>query len=206
MIEDKRLKEIEKNVPMMKNQGEFSVEDKNKQFTKFYLENAILSLNTAKILLELSKNNNLKKNFKFISDDFESHLWVINTSYYSMFYIAGALLTKSGIKIKSEIGIHKKTFEIFVYYFYITKKIEKKYLEDFEKAQKESQKFLGTEEIMLTKKKAEELILCYNYEMDKRARFTYNMGDKAKENKADTSLKRAIEFYNECLEIMENIK
>lgn len=206
MLDEKRLKEIEKKVPMMRNDGELSKDEKNKQLVKLYIENSLTSLNTARILDEVSAKNSLKKQFYFIDDNFETYLWIINSSYYSMFYISSAVLAKIGIKIKSEIGIHRKTFEALVYYFYLTKKIAKQYLEEFEEAQKESQELLGTEEpIAVMQKKAHELIAKYDFEMSKRTTFTYNMGVKAKANKADTSLKRAIEFYNECLKIMDKL-
>jgi len=117
-----------------------------------------------------------------------------------MFYMAGALLAKSGIKVKSSIGVHEKTFQAFVYYFYLTKKIAKQYVEEFEEAQKESNELLG-----MMQQRVKDLMLKYDFEMDKRAKFTYNIGLKAKESKALTSLSRAIEFYNECLRIMDKL-
>tara|TARA_Y100000031_G_C7972902_1_gene271198 strand:- start:260 stop:430 length:171 start_codon:yes stop_codon:yes gene_type:complete len=54
-------------------------------------------------------------------------------------------------------------------------------------------------------KKAHELVVKYDFEMEKRSTFTYNMGVKAKASKAETSLNRALEFYNECLKIMDKL-
>ena len=206
MLDDKKLKEIERKVPLMVDEGEISKGGMNKGLAIFYVENALISLNTAKILNEVSSNKSIKEKFDFINEDFESYLWIINSSYYSMFYMAGALLAKAGIKVKSEMGVHKKTFESLVYYFYLTKKIAKHYLEAYEEAQQESQELLGAEEpLVVMQKKAKELIAKYDFEMSKRARFTYNMGEEVKLNKAATSLTRAIEFYNECLMIMDKL-
>ncbi len=47
----------------------------------------------------------------------DTHLWVINTSYYAMFFQATALLAFHNHKINSEIGIHKLTFHALVHYF-----------------------------------------------------------------------------------------
>lgn len=66
MLDDKRLKQIEKNVPLMLNDGDISKDERNKRFVKFYLENALLSLNTARILNEVSSNKEIKKQFRFI--------------------------------------------------------------------------------------------------------------------------------------------
>lgn len=187
----------------MLQEGEISRKEENKKLVGFYLENAMVSLKTARILNELSGNMNLKKQFEFIEDSFEAYLWVVNPSYYSMFYTAGALLASEGIKITSEVGIHKKTFEALVYYFYLNKRLARYFLELFEEAQEESQELLGKEEVVLAmQEKSKGLIEKYSYEMGKRSKFTYQIGEKAKQNKAATSLSRAIEFYNELKKVL----
>ena len=200
MLNDKKLEEIRKNIPLLRNTDEITKDEKNKRLVEFYTENALVSLNTAKILNNVSFDINIKRKFEFIDDKFESYLWVVNSSYYSMFYMASALLAKIGIKVRSEIGVHKKTFYALVYYFYLSKKIAKKYIEEYEEMEKESEELLG-----MMQEKVKGLMLKYDFEMDKRARFTYNIGEKAKENKAKTSLGRAVEFYNECLRVMDKL-
>lgn len=200
MLNDKKLKEIEKNVARLRNEGEIAKNEKYKRLSEFYTENALMSLNTAKILDNISNETSVKRQLDFIDDNFETYLWIINTSYYSMFYMAGALLAKIGIKIKSTIGVHLKTFEALIYYFYLNKKLAKHYIEEYQEAQQETQELLGLMQI-----KAKNLMKKYDSEMDKRSNFTYNIGVKAKENKATTSLKRAVEFYNECLRIMDKL-
>ena len=201
MLDDKKLGEIKKEVARLRNEEEITKEESNKKLVDFYVENALTSLNTAKILNAASLDLSIKKQFDFIDDGFETYLWIINTAYYSMFYIAGALLAKVGIKVKSSIGIHRKTFFAVVYYFYLNEKIAKQYVEDFEEAQEESQDLLG-----IMQRKVKDLMANYDFEIGKRAKFTYNIGVKAKENKASTSLNRAVEFYNECLRIMDKLK
>lgn len=204
MLDEKRLEEIRKKVPQMLQEGEISKKIENKKLIDFYLENALISLNAARILNEVSNKLDLKKHFNFIEDSYEAYLWVINPAYYSMFYIAGALLLNEGIKITSEIGVHRKTFESLTYYFYLTNRMPKYFLEIFEEAQQESQELLGKEEIMATmQEKTLELMRNYDYEMDKRSRFTYKTGEKAKQSRAHTSLQRAIEFYNELRKILK---
>ncbi|MDO8740427.1 MAG: hypothetical protein Q7J54_02500 [Candidatus Woesearchaeota archaeon] len=137
MLDDKRLEEIKKEVARLRNDDEIVKDEKNKKLVDFYVENALTSLNTAKILNKVSSDGAVKAEFDFINDDFESYLWIINSSYYSMFYIAGALLAKLGLKVKSEIGVHKKTFFALVYYFYLSGKMAKHYIDDFKEAQEE---------------------------------------------------------------------
>ena len=204
VLDEKKLKEIERKVPIMVQEEEISKNDENKKLVDFYLENASASLNSARILNEVSSQLNPKKQFPFIDDSFEAYLWVINTSYYSMFYMAGALLAKEGIKVRSAIGVHKKTFESLVYYVYLTKKLPKYFLEIFEEAQQESQELLGKDEILSSmQEKTLELMQKYNFELGKRSKFTYQIGEKAKQNKANTSLNRAIEFHNELLQVIK---
>jgi len=200
MLDDKKLEQIKKNIAMLRNENEISKSENNKKLADFYVENALTSLNTAKVLNSVSTDVSIKKKFDFIDDSFETYLWIINSSYYSMFYMAGALLAKIGVKVKSSIGVHEKTFQALVFYFYLTKKIAKQYIEEFEEAQEESAELLG-----LMQQKVKDLMIRYDFEMDKRAKFTYNIGVKAKENKALTSLNRASEFYNECLKIMDKL-
>lgn len=120
-----------------------------------------------------------------------------------MFYIANALLASSGIKIKSEVGIHKLTFDTFVYYFYLTNKIAKEYVEQFLEALEDSEELLGREEVFKkAKEKAKELITNFDFEREKRRTFTYELEKTKIETKAKTSLERANYFYREILKLM----
>lgn len=123
-------------------------------------------------------------------------MWVINASYYSMFYIARALLEKEGIKFKSDQSIHALTFDALIYYFYLTGKLQKKLFEYYLEAKEEATELLG-------KQKADELIEGYFYEKRKRASFTYEVGELALQNKAKTSLIRATRFNKEIRRIIK---
>ncbi len=204
MLDEKKLEEIKRKVPLWLREGEISKREENKRFTQFYLNNALLSLNAARVLLEVSQNSELKQNFIFIDDSFEAYLWVVNPAYYSMFYMANALLSSEGIKINSELGAHKKTFETLVYYFYQTNRLPKYFLELFEEAQEESLELMGKEEVMAAmKNKALELMKGYDSEMGKRSAFTYEVEEQVKLGKAETSIKRAVEFYQELRKVLE---
>ncbi len=203
MLDEKRLVEIRKKVPQLLQEKEITKNENNKKFVSFYVNNALISLQTARIVWEVSNQQRIKQQFIFIDDSFEAYLWVINPSYYSMFYMAGALLAGEGIKINSEIGVHKKTFETLVYYFYLTNRLPKYLVELFEAAQQESMELLGKEELLASMRaKAMELMKSYEYEMGKRSVFTYEIGEIAKRQKAETSLQRAQEFYNELKRVL----
>jgi len=98
------------------------------------------SLDSAKLLFEVSTNAELNKSVGF--PNFNGFLWTINASYYSMFSIVRALLENEGIKIKTDLSVHAVVFNAFVYYFYLTGKIEKTIIEKFQEAGAESSEIL----------------------------------------------------------------
>lgn len=193
MLDEKKLSEAGKRTAMRIGAGDIVREEKGR-FVQFFLSNAKNSFESAKLLFGASTNENLKNAIGL--SDFNGFLWAINASYYSMFYMARALLEKEGIKIKTELSIHSVTFDALVYYFYLTGKLEKKLIEEFAEAGEESMEALG-------KQKARELIEDYLYEKSKRAKFTYEIGEVAMKEKAKTSLERAKRFNEEIRKILE---
>ncbi|MEK6906001.1 MAG: hypothetical protein AABW81_00075 [Nanoarchaeota archaeon] len=196
MLDNKELNIIKRNIENLTKEEKIVIDKKNKgKFTNFFLENSKKSFDSAKLLMEVSLNQKLKDNLGY--SNFEGYLWVINSSYYSMFYMARALLENVGIKIKSDSStqsIHLLTFYALVYFFYMNKKLEKKLVDDFHEASEESGEILG-------KEKAKKLIGDYELEKQKRDIFTYEIGQIAMQNKAKTSLERA-KFFNQEIKKM----
>jgi len=197
MLDEKRINSIRKRIASFVKEGIIK-RVKEIKFVEFFLNNSKNSLDSAKLLFEISTKNNLKKRLGFL--DFNGFLWVINSSYYSMFYMARALLESQGIKIKTELSVHSTVFDALVYYFYLNGKLQMKLIEDFDEAKEEAAEILGKEE---AKEKAKELIEDYFYEKKKRGLFTYEMGAIAMENKARTTLERAKRFNEEIRKIIE---
>jgi len=192
---DKKMQEIKRDAEKLISSGEI-IKEKESRFTQFFIKNSKDSLDSAKLLFEVSTNNELKKSTGF--PDFNGFLWVINSSYYSMFYMARALLESIGVKIKTaQQSIHLVVFDALVYYFYLNGKLQKRMIEEFQEAGTEASEILGRE-------KAREIIEDYFNEKDKRGRFTYEMGTIAIQNKAKTSLERAKRFNEEIRKILEN--
>jgi uncharacterized protein (UPF0332 family) len=192
MPEDKKLEEAKRNAIKSIKSGIIYKTRENK-YVDFFIKNSKDSLDSAKALFDLSTNEKLKNILGF--PNFNGFLWVINSSYYSMFYMARGLLENRGIKIKSDESIHFLVFNALVYYFYSTGKLEKHFIEDFENAQEESSDILG-------KEKAKGIILDYSNEKEKRAKFTYEIGEIALKTKAETSLNRAKKFNEEIRKII----
>ena len=142
-----------------------------------YVENAELSLRTAQELMQ---------------SPLKPHLWVIVVSYYSMFYMANAVLLHLGYKTQDKI-VHKVTSDSLI--TLVLDKLKKEFFEDYESMQQDA--------LEIAAAKAESVIESYSYELDKRSRFQYNMLEQTKENKAKTSLKRASEFVFEMKKLMK---
>lgn len=194
MLDEKRINEIKKRVADFIRDGTIKKEKEGTKFVDFFLNNAKNSLDSAKLLFRISTEDKLKNMLGF--PDFNGFLWVINSSYYSMFYTARALLENEGIKIKTDLSIHSVVFDALVYYFYLTGKLEKKFIEEFSEAKAEVAELLG-------KEKAKELVEDYFYEKGKRGTFTYKIGAIAMQNKSQTSLERAKRFNEEIRKMIE---
>jgi uncharacterized protein (UPF0332 family) len=193
MLDEKKLKEIQSKVKKYIDEEIIKTKQK-KEFTDFFLANAEKSLNSANALYDLSTNKELQEKTGYLN--FDGFLWVVNSSYYAMFYIARALLENEGIKIKSERSIHSLTFDAIITFFYLNGKLQKKLIEDFAESLDEASEILG-------KEKADLLMEDYFFEKRKRATLTYNTEEIVIKTKAKTSLKRAIRFNQEIRNIIK---
>ena len=193
MLDEKKLKEAENRVKQFISDGVIKSKGKP-EHVDFFIKNADDSVDSAKVLFELSTNPKKQESLGFTS--FNGLLWVVNASYYSMFYMARALLENGGIKIKADLSIHAVTFDAMIYYFYLTGKLQKEFLEDFIEAKEDAVELLG-------KQKADELMEDYFFEKKKRGIFTYDMGMVLVESKAKTSLERAQKFRRELKKIID---
>ncbi|MDO8622900.1 MAG: hypothetical protein Q7R52_01535 [archaeon] len=192
MLENKQIDEARRNAIKSISSGNI-IKTKESNYTDFFIKNAKDSLDSAKVLFDISVDEKIKNTIGI--PNFNGFLWVINSSYYSMFYMARALLESIGVKIKTDESVHFLVFNALIYYFYSNGKLEKHFIEDFENAQAESSEILGRE-------KAKEIISNYSSEKDKRAKFTYEIGEIAMKSKAETSLNRAKKFNEEVRKIL----
>jgi uncharacterized protein (UPF0332 family) len=154
----------------------------------FFLERAKHSIQVASRLLELQD-----------SEQLPSSLWVINSSYYAMFFAATALLAKFSHRIDSESGIHRLTYHALVHFFVNEdKKLEKHFIEEYREAVE------NAEELMqISMKNVDNLLSDYAYEINKRKIFTYEYGMIAERKKAETSLDRARNFVQTVMNMIK---
>lgn len=203
-LDTKTVEEIRRLVPRLVNEGIITRREEHRKLAGFYRGLAEDSLQSAQLLHKVSTEPDLQSAVGF--PHLKGFLWVINASYYSMFYMASAALAHSGLKIRSTIGIHTLTFNAFTYYFYLTNKIAKRYIEEFFEALEDSGELLGKEEVVRkAEEKAKELVLHLESERKKRRIFTYELEKTRIEARAKTSLERANHFYKEMLKLITPI-
>lgn len=109
MLDEKRIQEAESNVQQYLQDGLLRKQN-NETAKAMYVENADLSLETAQKLLALE------------SKEYHPYLWVIVTSYYSMYYIANAILLRLGYKVGDKVS-HKVTADAII--IFVKNKLKK---------------------------------------------------------------------------------
>jgi len=178
MLDEKRVKEAESNVRQYLQEGLLK-KQANETAKMMYTENSELSLQTAQKLLSLE------------SKEYSPYLWVIVTSYYSMYYIANAVLLKQGYKVGEKIS-HKVTADALV--VFVRNRLKKQLLEGYENTQEDA--------LELMSQKTDNLLKSLDYEREKRSKFQYQMDERAKREKAAISLNRAKEFVFELKKLV----
>ena len=176
MLDEKRIDEAQKNIKQyIEGNLIWKYEASKKEILETYKRNCQESLDVAKKLF----------------DENLSNLWVIVISYYSMYYIANAILYKIGYKIGSKIS-HKVTADALI--VLVRNKLKKSLLEDYETAKEEALDIIG--------RKADEILSSFDKELEKRSIFQYESTDEIKRAKAKTSLERAKQFVFEMKKLL----
>lgn len=182
MLNDKRIKEAESNVKQYLAE-ELLKKQKNETAKQMYVENSDLSLETAQKLLSLE------------SQTYKPYLWIIVSSYYSMYYIANAILLEIGYKVGEKIS-HKVTSDALI--VFARAKLKKGLIEGYEDVKEDALELISS--------KADSLLESFDFEREKRSKFQYQMDEQAKKSKALTSLERAKTFVFEMKKMMDGIK
>jgi len=185
MLDEKRIREAEQNV------NTYLRESLIKKVS--FLDEDILNIlkknseDSIKIATLLNENN-------------LSPLWVIVCSYYSMYYIANAILYKRGYKIGRKIS-HKVTSDALI--FLIRNKLKLSILEEYEEAKQEASGIARIEDEAKADETADNIIETFDAERIKREQFQYETTEIIKKAKAQTSLERAKRFLLEMEKLME---
>jgi len=175
MLSEKRIKEAQANVKSYLAEGLLNKQQNQESIFRILMDNGINSLDTADFLLKNKKSN----------------LWVIVCSYYSMFYTANAVLLKLGYRVGEKIP-HKVTNDALI--VFVRDKLKSSVLENYEDIKDEA--------LIIAKNRAETLIENFEFERNKRSIIQYQTGEPEKTSKAETSLKRAKEFFLEMKKLL----
>src|SRR3989338_466552 len=171
MLSNERVKEAGKSVSVYLSEGLIRKEQFRKIVFETYLRNHRESLLVARRLL----------------DEKLSNLWVVVISYYSMFYLANALLYSIGYKIGSRVA-HKVTADALI--VFVRNRLKDHLIEEYELA--------GGEALALS----DNLLQNFDFERQKRSVFQYESTEEIKAAKAKTSLERAEEFVKEIEQML----
>jgi len=171
-MDKKRIKIAEDNLKSYLREGLIKKAEYREIVYQTYFNNALESL---KVADELFRNKT-------------SSLWVVVSSYYSMFYLACAYVYKKGYKTRGEI-VHQIINESLI--IFARQDLEKHFLQEYEE---EKEKALSA---------SENLLKSYEFERGKRASFQYETTEVIKEAKAKTSLERAKNFIAVMRQLLE---
>lgn len=171
-MNEKRIEEAKNNFKLYLQDGLIRKQSFNQKIFDIYVKNCDESLEVAKHLLDNSISN----------------LWIIVSSYYSMFYIANAYFLKLNYKVGHKIA-HKVTADSLI--VLVKDKFKENYLEEYE---------IAIEEALSI---SENLVENFDFERIKRSKIQYETTDDIKNSKALTSFSRAKEFVFEIKKLME---
>ncbi len=151
---------------------------------ELYLLRAENELAVANVLIDISNNPELQKNFK-LDKQFTFYSSVISHSYYSIFYCAKAILLTEGIETTTP-NVHEKTLIAFEKYFVSTGKLDVQLLKVYK-------------QMVL---RAEYLLEIFSKEKGKRGKFTYRTLPQANIEPAQDSIKNALLFFKSINKII----
>jgi uncharacterized protein (UPF0332 family) len=161
--------------------GEIRKSDENRRFARFFFESSRNSLLTASILHQVSTEQK-DKSALGIDKSYESFMWVIVSSYYSMFYMASALIAGKGVKVGST-DVHRHVKNAFLRLYIENSDLERKLGIDYTEC----------------KEVARDLM----QEREKRSKYQYEVGESALRRDAEASLARARNFFEKTRKIIE---
>jgi len=170
-MDEKRIKEAQTNV-------------------KNYLEEGLLRKDKFKSIVYKTFLNNAKESLmisNYIKD--KSNLWTIVASYYSMYYMANAVLYKLGYKVGDRIS-HKVTSDSLI--VFTRNKLTKYLIDDFEDEKNKALAIIKTDDILQS----------FDNERIKRSHIQYKTTRKNIHSKSKTSLKRAKTFLFEMEKLL----
>jgi uncharacterized protein (UPF0332 family) len=118
-----KMSDLKKEMLSIKVKGYFDNGDLRMDSTcttlvKYHIDKARHNIETASLLIEVSKDKESKKRLK-VSADYIGYDWTISCGYYAMFHAATAALAAIGLKAES----HESLIEGIEYHFVYKEKV-----------------------------------------------------------------------------------
>lgn len=163
---------------------------------KQYIEDGLIRKKTINPNIIKILKQNANESLVLAKETYEgnkSDLWVVVISYYSMFYIANAVINMKNWDCGDKI-VHKVTADLII--VLLRNEIKQLLIDDYENLMDEA----------LINIETNEIILSFDNERKKRGTFQYDMTSIVKHSKAQSSLLRAQNFYFEMLKLLNKMK
>lgn len=181
MLDDEKIKIANKNVNNYLKEGLMKKKYQSNEAINIFKQKSEESMDVAELIFE-----------KNISD-----LWIIVISYYAMYYMANAILSKLGYSVGDKIS-HKVTSDALI--VFVRDKLKNKLINDFEEVQEEALSIINTSkhEVMV-----DEIIEFFELERRKRSLSQYDTNYILKKSRSETSLNRSRRFILEIKSLLE---
>lgn len=170
-------------------------------FVQHTLKKSENALRTAQYILKIMEDSKAQEFFDI--EKYDGTLWIINASYYRIFFLSEYLLALDGRKFPENTEDTHKSVELALLYYFILKgsglegKRDLKWEEIKESRLSKALELFAEakeENLELTQQRAKKVVEYLDAERSKRNEFTYQMTIDAELSKAKTSIERAIEF------------
>ncbi len=171
------------------------------------------ALKTAQYILKIMENGEIRELFD--AQEYDGTLWVINPSYYRIFFLAQYMLAIDGKKLPKNTKDTHKTIELAFLYYFIIKNSGLEGQKDLSWENIKQSRLSHALELLseaneeiqeLNQQRAKSMVEYLDSERIKRQEFTYASTINAEIAKAKTSLQRAIEFGDIVKEYMKAVK
>lgn len=159
------------------------------------------SLKTAHYILKIMEDGKMRELFD--AQEYDGTLWIINPSYYRIFFLAQYMLAIDGKKLPKNTKDTHKTIELAFLYYFIIKNSGMEGKKDISWENIKQSRLSRALELLneaneeiheLNQQRAKSMMEYLDSERIKRQEFTYALTINAELAKAKTSLQRAIEF------------
>lgn len=119
--------------------GDLRVDSTIAVLEKYHIDKARHNIETGSLLMDISKNEEVKRRLK-VRTDYIGYDWVISCGYYAMFHAATAALAAIGVKARS----HESLIEGLEYHFVFKEKaIESEDIEKIKSAKRLDEKYVN---------------------------------------------------------------